>query len=501
MNGISIEKEVKTVFRPSVIFAVGYILFNFLYLLSSIIIAKILGTHVFGLYSLGWAVTGIGSIIAGVGLNNVPSKFIPAYLHEGNNSKVHHFILFLFKVQLLSVLLVAAVLILSSHLISNKLYREPGLAIFIILLSGLIPFQKFIELIGSIFRGFKKLNYSVYLQNFFEPLYRFIFILAVFFLGTYLNGVFFVLYSGVTLTLLISLLTLKRKIISPLLQNRETPFALSKREVLLYTFPLLGVSIVSYLTGKTDILMIGYFLSPDKVGIYNIAFKLSIVVSLSLLSINAILAPVISELHVKKETKKLEASYKAFTRIALYASVFVFSSFIILAKPLLLFINKDFVLGFIPLVILSAGQIINVALGPGGNVLAMTNYPRLNLYNSASALVCNIVLNLFLIPRLGIIGAAIATSSSVVLLNLLRVLEVYFILKIHPFSFSYFKPLLAGGISLFLAEIIAYLTPNTSFIVIFISFTGAYLVLALLLGFQKEEKYMLDLVRSFRLKS
>jgi len=58
--------------------------------------------------------------------------------------------------------------------------------------------------------------------------------------------------------------------------------------------------------------------------------------------------------------------------------------------------------------------------------------------------VLNIFLNYFLIPKYGIVGAAIATTTSISVVNLIRLGMVLLIMKIHPYKLSYLKPLFAG---------------------------------------------------------
>jgi O-antigen/teichoic acid export membrane protein len=52
-------------------------------------------------------------------------------------------------------------------------------------------------------------------------------------------------------------------------------------------------------------------------------------------------------------------------------------------------------------------------------------------------LASNAVLNVLLIPRLGIVGAALATGISLVVVNLLKTAQVYHEFRIHPYSWDY----------------------------------------------------------------
>jgi O-antigen/teichoic acid export membrane protein len=80
-------------------------------------------------------------------------------------------------------------------------------------------------------------------------------------------------------------------------------------------------------------------------------------------------------------------------------------------------------------------------------MLLMTGRPGLELINGWIAGLSNIALNLWLIPRYGAFGAALATAMSVAMLNLIRLLQVYRIHRCYPFRTSTFKVLAAFAIS------------------------------------------------------
>ncbi len=60
---------------------------------------------------------------------------------------------------------------------------------------------------------------------------------------------------------------------------------------------------------------------------------------------------------------------------------------------------------------------------------------------------CNLVLDLFLIPKFGLVGAALGSSLSLAGVNLLRLLEVHFVVGLNPYDRKSAKPLLAGLIA------------------------------------------------------
>ena len=74
------------------------------------------------------------------------------------------------------------------------------------------------------------------------------------------------------------------------------------------------------------------------------------------------------------------------------------------------------------LIILCFGQLVNISTGCSGVLLIMSGNERVFSIISVIFLILNIILNYILINLYGIVGAAIATSTSIILENILRVI-------------------------------------------------------------------------------
>ena len=77
-------------------------------------------------------------------------------------------------------------------------------------------------------------------------------------------------------------------------------------------------------------------------------------------------------------------------------------------------------------------------------LLLMGGRSTLSLVNNLVALATNIVLNLALIPSMGLRGAALAWSASLVLTNLLPTLEVHHTMGYHPYGRTWLRAVLVG---------------------------------------------------------
>jgi O-antigen/teichoic acid export membrane protein len=121
------------------------------------------------------------------------------------------------------------------------------------------------------------------------------------------------------------------------------------------------------------------------------------------------------------------------------------------------FLGADFLPGVPVLRLLVIAYMSLVITGPSALVLIMTKYGRVDLANLVLSILISVVIAIVLIPRFGAIGAAIAGTVSIVTISLMRLLEVFLIFKIHPYSKSYFVPLFAGIIAILSTLIIYHL--------------------------------------------
>ena len=143
--------------------------------------------------------------------------------------------------------------------------------------------------------------------------------------------------------------------------------------------------------------------------------------------------------------------------------------------------------------LLSAGQLVSTLVGSAGYLLIMTGRPKLELANTVLFVLLKVALGVVLIPRWGLLGAAVSTGLSVALLNLTRLIEVRILTGVHPYSTKYLKLLSAGlvsGLGGFLLE--ARLRPEMGPFALTVLLSGAiiacYLLVLSVQGIEPEDR-------------
>jgi O-antigen/teichoic acid export membrane protein len=97
----------------------------------------------------------------------------------------------------------------------------------------------------------------------------------------------------------------------------------------------------------------------------------------------------------------------------------IFLIFALFARPVVtLVFGAAYAGAAAPLAILASGQLVNATAGPVAALLSMTGHERDVGAVFTMAAIINVLLNIFLIPRFGINGAAAATAVSLAFWNI-----------------------------------------------------------------------------------
>jgi O-antigen/teichoic acid export membrane protein len=228
------------------------------------------------------------------------------------------------------------------------------------------------------------------------------------------------------------------------------------KELLLFSFPLLAVAMLNMIMSWTDILMLGYFKTPDVVGLYNGALPLARLIPMTLTSVGFIYVPIVSGLYSKKLIGEMGRTYQVLTKWIFSVTIPLFFILFLFPETVLnLLFGMNYIQAASALRILALGFMFHAFLGLNGLSLMVMGKTRFLMLNSLSGAISNVVLNVALIPIFGIVGAAFASFLSYSVVNILNSTKLYQFSKIHPFTRNYAKPI---GISIGLLALIYVFT-------------------------------------------
>ena len=143
-----------------------------------------------------------------------------------------------------------------------------------------------------------------------------------------------------------------------------------------------------------------------------------------LTSFSILFDPLVAGLPHEGRISDLDAIFKTSTRWMFTLGLPLSLVEILFAPEIMHVFGEGFERGAPALAILAIGQLINVGTGITSNLQAMAGHTKITLFNSLLFLSLSIVLDLALIPSFGLVGAAIANSTAVVAVNILRLVQI-----------------------------------------------------------------------------
>ena len=171
---------------------------------------------------------------------------------------------------------------------------------------------------------------------------------------------------------------------------------------------------------QADTILIGYFLDNADVGVYRVALQFTMVATFSTYALRATLWPKVSQWGKSGKLDLVEESLTRAFSYSLVLAVPVFMGGVLLGDKLLwFFYGAEFAQGYAALIVLLAVQVVNVFQYFFTMYLDALDFPKESFKVTAVGVIANIILNVMLIPIIGILGAAIATFVTMTLNALL----------------------------------------------------------------------------------
>jgi len=376
----------------------AHILNLILGIFTSILIARILGPENKGILSLTILLPTLLITLLNFGIE--PSTIY--YIGKGkyDNRKIYGNTLIIGV--FISGISILFALIIIFYFKDLFLKEVPSKYLFISL--GLIPLMMFHGFLNKILLGLQKIRkYSLIsvLKNVFF-LFLIIFSLIILKLGV-IEAILARILSYLFSVILICLML--HKIIGSAKYNIDKSYI---KDVSLYGIKTHAANILAFLNYRLDMFLVNAFLSPIFVGYYSIS--VSIAEQLWLISSSASLILFV-RVASEKDDKRLKEFTPVVSRNVLFMSVIGALTFFLISKWMISFLySKSYLPSVIPfnillpgIVALSVSKVLSSDIGGRGR-------PLINTYLTGISVFVNLGLNIIWIPKLGVEGAALAST-------------------------------------------------------------------------------------------
>ncbi|MBL7056535.1 flippase [Candidatus Woesearchaeota archaeon] len=412
--------------------------------LVRLILARGLSIEEFGLFYSIFAFLGMFGAFKSLGLDKALVKFIPEFKHKKQFGKIKSAMIYSIFVQFVTNILILIFVYAFSKFLSDNYFHDPRADIILKLMAIALFIDGFISIIKFSFQGFKKM---VYFSNI--DLVRMVIIVLTIAIGFKLNygilsPVIAYLLSPIILIIIFGFILIKK--VFP--EFSKSKFLVEKKlmkSVSKYGIFVMATTVGAIVLGYTDIIMLTYFSGLTAVGLYSVALPTSKIFLFFPRALGGVLFPLTSEFWTagKKSLIKegLESLFK-YSMIIIVPSVLVMFSFSDILINLLF--GTSYISASDTLKILSIGMIFGTLSGISTNFFSGIGKPQINSKIIYAAAIFNLIINLVLIPVWGIIGAAISTTISYIIMAVLGLTKIKkFIVLSLPIRY-WMKTLVAG---------------------------------------------------------
>lgn len=462
----------------------------------AVLLARLLGAEQFGLYNISLTAVEIAAGLAALGMGTAVIRYIPVFASRRDEASLWGAIQVNIGVPVIVSLALATGLYILAKPIAEDLLHQPQSEPLLRLASLAIPFFTLSDMAAAATRGFRRMEYTVIAQQIAQPLIRLSLYLGLAVVG--LNALRALAVSSlaevVVALMLLYFLNKHFPLWRPLRAGRR-----DFKEMLRFSLPVYLSSLINTYGRHINVLLLGAFSSIKNVGIFVLANQVNLITDMFQGSLVTVSMPIISDLYTRGEHEQLGRYYKLMTKWSVTLNLPLFLFLMLFAEPVIAIFGSSFAGGEVVLAILVWAGLVDAGTGICGAMLDMTGNTMLKLINSIMTFVLSIGLGLLFIPSLGLIGAAIATLAAQIIINLLRLLEVFILFRMLPYSLSFLKPITAGLAAMLITLVaIRVLPPQASYSYVIIDaalLMAVYVAGIVVLGLSAEDRAVLGRLR------
>jgi O-antigen/teichoic acid export membrane protein len=443
------------------------------------IITKALGSSLYGIWAIIFTAITLIIPFTMLSFNMSLVRFLAA---EKDREKIKDDFLSAFALVILSGIVASLLFFLLSHFFAIFILKDASLAVYLRLSSVLILLNTtFWGVVTAFFRAGNRIGiYNLLILGWDAS--QLVLTILFLSLGYGLTGVInaFILSAAIVNIIGMSIIFKEIGFGHPRFSNIKT--------YLKWGLPLTPTSALVWIISSSGRYIISYFLGVSAAGIYSVSNGIGDYTCFALTPLSTVLLPAISKTF---DEGKLDECQKYFQLSFKYLMMFTIPAAVglsLLAKPLLTILTTPEFVSGAPVIALTAFAALSSCLySLGVHIIYLVGKTQVIIRWLSVTAVLNVILNIILIPHMGIIGAGIGSLITASVLSLLTLIVTRRYMK-YDLSLSFLiKSVLSSG---FMALCIWLIDPQSVFMVFIAIITGIVIyfgVLILFKGFSKTE--------------
>lgn len=411
-----------------------------------IVFSRMLGADSFGTYLLAFALQEIAGKIGILGLHWGGKQAVGALIANGDGAAVHSVMRRVVAIAMLSSATAATVLYFAASAVA-RLMGHPEVAAPLRVFTAAIPFISGMYVLVYALRPRLNMKYEVYVTSVIEPL-------AVLLTGVALlswhRSIEMAAWAHVTAALVAFVAaTVAFQRVYP----REAAHGVGRVDLAQLahgSFTMGSMDLLNNLKSRIDFLVLARFLPSEILGVYGAVSEIASVMRKSRAAFDPILMPIAQRLHLTQDLAELQRETTRAVGWALQIGLALLGVIVMVPNALLGVFGAGFTgpLYANALIVLATGQVVYMSLGLSEGILAITGHGYVGLRNALALMVADALLLFLLIPQWGLMGAAIATSTTTIVVTVWRAIQTRRLLGLYMAVPAYLSILTRWGVAL-----------------------------------------------------
>lgn len=372
-----------------------------------VVLARVLVHEEFGIYVYMLAWINLAGLVAKFGFDVSALKYLPAYHHNGDASLFLGFVRF-GRWSVLAISLVCALLFLGGAFFLGG-YVADNMVAALFVAPLLLPVNALIQIESAYLFALREIVVSRAPVQVLRPLILSAILIAGYFLASYRPSaeVALLMTFGVGLVIYAVLFVFSHIAISNKVAAGARRY--DARIWMASSFSMAFVTSANMFLAQADLIIVGLMLGTDAAGIYAVASRVATFVMFPLNTVNMVVAPTISTKLAQGDVNGLRRIIKLGAWFSVMATVPLCLVLVVAGEFVLRLFGPHFVEGATVLSLLAISRVVNGLTAMSGYLMSMSGHEKELARALGYSAIANVVLNVALIPVLGMAGAAVAT--------------------------------------------------------------------------------------------
>ena len=208
----------------------------------------------------------------------------------------------------------------------------------------------------------------------------------------------------------------------------------TRRDFWRFTTPRAVATVTSTIIQRVDIVIIAIMKGPVEAAVYTAATRFLVLGQFAGTAIARSSQPRLTELFAVRDRHGTNVVYQATTAWLILLTWPIYLLVLVYGGTALQVFGHSYRAGYAVMAVLCIAMLAGSAIGQVDIVLITSGRSSWSMLNGMLVLVTNVGLDLWLIPGHGILGAAIAWGAAIIVANIVPLIQLAAVYRLHPIS-------------------------------------------------------------------